>query len=156
MPDVSENVQGPSETAEHLVRRLFSIGLTLESARSIVGDGPAGDRIAAATDELDRLIHDVRTATFGQVMDRPAVDGQRERMASMARALLDCAMRNAEILEEQRRRAGQPARVDYETEIKRWRSYADQAAYMIKRCDQPVRDADDDGRAQVPGRSWSY
>jgi len=38
-----------------IVNRLFLIGLSLESARSIVGVGPAGDRIVAATDEVDLL-----------------------------------------------------------------------------------------------------
>ena len=38
-----------SRFAGDVVNRLFSAGLSLESARSIVGDGPAGDRVAAAT-----------------------------------------------------------------------------------------------------------
>lgn len=67
------------EFAGYVVNRLFSIGLRLESARSIVGNGPAGDRIAAATDELDRVIRDVRTAMFGHVADHPAVLTKRWR-----------------------------------------------------------------------------
>jgi len=58
------------EFAGYVVNRLFSIGLSLESARSIVGNGPAGDRIAAATDEVDRMIRDVRTAAFRLAADR--------------------------------------------------------------------------------------
>ena len=62
----SRNLPGPlepsalqdamSEFAHHIVNRLFSVGLRLDSARSIVGKGPAGDRVAAAADEVDRLI----------------------------------------------------------------------------------------------------
>jgi GAF domain len=52
-----------------IVNRLFSIGLSLESARSIVAKGPAGDRIAAATDEVDRAIRDIRTAMFNLARD---------------------------------------------------------------------------------------
>jgi hypothetical protein len=48
-----------------------SIGLSLDSALSIAGGGPAGDRVAAATDELDRLIRDIRTIVF-------SLDGDRE------------------------------------------------------------------------------
>jgi hypothetical protein len=58
------------EFAGYVVNRLFSVGLSLECARSIVGNGPAGERIAAATDEVDRLIRDFRTAAFGLAADR--------------------------------------------------------------------------------------
>jgi hypothetical protein len=67
MPDAdSQNLPGPleptapedttSELVDYIVNRLFSVGLNLESARSMVGNGPAGQRIAAATDEVERLI----------------------------------------------------------------------------------------------------
>lgn len=54
-----------SQFAGDIVNRLFSIGLSLDSARGIVGEGPAGDRLAAVTAELDRLIRDIRTIAFG-------------------------------------------------------------------------------------------
>ena len=57
------------EFAAYVVNELFSVALSLESARSIVGEGPAGDRIAAATDEVDRMIRDIRTAMFGLAAD---------------------------------------------------------------------------------------
>jgi hypothetical protein len=53
-----------SEFAQHIVNRLFSAGIGLESARSIAGDGAAGDRIAAAVAELDETIRDIRTTVF--------------------------------------------------------------------------------------------
>ena len=59
-----------SRFAGDVVNRLFSIGLRLDSALSISGNGPAGDRIAAATDELDRLIRDIRTMAFSLAEDR--------------------------------------------------------------------------------------
>lgn len=59
-----------SRFAADIVNRLFSIGLRLESARSIVTKGPAGDRIAAATDEIDRTIRDIRTAVFTLARER--------------------------------------------------------------------------------------
>jgi GAF domain len=54
-----------SQFAGDIVHRLFSIGLSLDSARGIAADGPAGDRIAAVTGELDRLIRDIRAIVFG-------------------------------------------------------------------------------------------
>jgi hypothetical protein len=59
-----------SQFAGYVVNRLFSVGLSLESARSIVGEGPAGDRVAAATGEVDRMIRDIRTRLFDPVADR--------------------------------------------------------------------------------------
>jgi hypothetical protein len=59
-----------SRFAADIVNRLFSIGLRLESARSIVTKGPAVDRIAAATDEVDRVIRDIRTAVFTLARER--------------------------------------------------------------------------------------
>src|ERR1700758_1861886 len=59
-----------SQFAGYVVDRLFSVGLSLESARSIVGEGPAGDRVAAATGEVDRMIHDIRTRLFDPAADR--------------------------------------------------------------------------------------
>jgi hypothetical protein len=58
------------EFADYVVNRLFSVGVSLERARTMVGNGPAGDRIAAATAEVDRLIRYFRTAAFGPAADR--------------------------------------------------------------------------------------
>jgi len=123
------------EFAGYVVNRLFSVGLSLDSARSIAGNGPAGDRIAAATDEVDRMIRDIRTALFGLVEDRPAV--LEERMARTARALQVTALDAVARLERQADRARPPGRLDYRTEIKRWRDFADQAEEMARRWEQP-------------------
>ncbi len=87
------------ELAGYIVNGLISVGLSLESARSIVGNGPAGDRIAAATDEVDRMIRDIRTAMFGHAEDRPAL--LTERIARTARAMQVNALYAAELLERQ-------------------------------------------------------
>ena len=119
-----------SELVGYIVNRLFSVGLRLESARSIVGGGPAGDRIAAATDEVDRMIRDIRTALFGLAEDHPAL--LQDRMARTARALQANALNAAALLERQADLARPPARLDYPTEIKRWRDFADQAEQMAE------------------------
>ncbi len=151
MPDAdSQNLPGPleptapedtapedttSELVDCIVNRLFTVGLSLESARRIVGNGPAGERIAAATDEVDRLICDIRTAALGPAEDRPAL--LKERMAQMARAMQVRALDAAALLERQADRARPPARLDYPTEIKRWKAFAEQAEQMAKRFEQP-------------------
>jgi hypothetical protein len=77
------------EFAHHIVNRLFSIGLSLDSARSIVGKGPAGDRVAAATDEVDRLIREIRDYVFagrgqGTQAGRPEAFGADRRSRGAA------------------------------------------------------------------------
>ena len=143
--------------AGYMVNRLFSVGLSLESARSIVGEGLAGDRVAAATDEVDGMIRDIRTTMFGFAADcqnhpphrRSLAEGQRpsagladrtaalqQRMAQTARTLQDAAADAAALLEQQAGLIGPPGRIDYPTEIKRWRAFADQAEQTAKRWEQ--------------------
>jgi hypothetical protein len=47
------------EFAGYVVNRLSFISLSLESALSMAGQGPAGDQIAAVTGEVDNLPQDV-------------------------------------------------------------------------------------------------
>jgi hypothetical protein len=122
------------ELAGYIVNGLFSVGLSLESARSIVGNGPAGDRIAAATDKVDRMIRDIWAALFGPAEDRSAL--AEERMARTARALQVTALDAVAMLERQADRARPPSRLDYLAEIKRWRAFADQAEQMARRWEQ--------------------
>jgi hypothetical protein len=49
---------------EIVVARLFSAGLTLQTALGLMGEHPAAGRIQGAIDELDLAIRDYRTALF--------------------------------------------------------------------------------------------
>lgn len=118
----------------HIVQQLFSIGLIMESARSIVAKGPAGDRIAAATSELDKLIRDIRTTQFGRDTAPTAV--LNERMADAARALQAGALDAAGLLEGKVDPARPPTRMDYPAEIKRWQAFAQRAGQMAKRLER--------------------
>jgi hypothetical protein len=113
------------------VNRLFSVGLSLESARSITGPGAADDRIAAAINETDQLISDIRTALLSLAADRPTL--LRERLAQTARVLQIRALDAVAMLEERVGVAGLPGRMDYAAEIVRWRAFADRAEQMAKR-----------------------
>ena len=164
----SPNLPGPleppapqdvmSKFAQHIVNRLFSVGLSLDSAHSILGDGPAGDRVAAATDQVDHLIREVRDYVFterGQRtqadlpgesrrdgQERPAPTADRaallhERVARTARALQAGAADYAALLEQRAGLTRQPERMDYQVEIKRWRAFAEQAEEMAGRWEEP-------------------
>jgi hypothetical protein len=119
---------------------------------------PAGDRVAAAAGEVDRLIGEVRDHVFagrghgtraglgrqsrrdGQEGSAPAADRVallRERMARAARALRAGAADYAALLEQGAGPVRQPGRVDYPAEIKRWRAFAEQAEQMAERWKQP-------------------
>jgi hypothetical protein len=60
-----------SQFAGLVVNRLFSVGMSLESARSLTGQGPAANRITQAADEIDHLIQDIRTTVFDLAADHP-------------------------------------------------------------------------------------
>jgi hypothetical protein len=67
----------PPETAlaglaDKIVRRLFAAGLSLASVQAIIGEGPAGDRVAACVDELDRGIRDIRAVMLALPEPRSA------------------------------------------------------------------------------------
>jgi len=166
----SQNLPGPLEQAEaspddtttqlaeYIVNRLFFVVLSLDSAHSIVGRGPAGDRVAAAAGEVDRLIREIRDHVFAgrtqaglpgisrlDDQERPAQTADRaallhEHMARTARALQASAEDYAALLERRADLARQPGRMDYPAEIKRWRAFADQAREMAERWEQsPLR-----------------
>lgn len=143
--------------ARFIVNRLFSVGLSLDSAHSIIGNGPAADRVAAASDDVDRLIREIRDDVFAEraegtqaglpweaqlddqeraarAADRAAL--LHERMARAARALQASAANYAALLERAGELAGPPQRMDLPTEIKRWRAFADEAEQTARRWEQ--------------------
>ena len=64
-PDVDQDPRWTAleEFAGEVVCRMFAAGLSLASARAVIGDGAGGDRLATAVDELDRTIRDIRAMT---------------------------------------------------------------------------------------------
>jgi hypothetical protein len=155
-PAVPQNMM--PEFAGYVVNRLLSIGLSLDSAHSIVGKGPAGDRIAAATGDVDHLIREIRDHVFAEHtqetlaglpreprqgdQERPAQTADRmallqQHMARTARALQASAADYAALLEQGVDLTRPPGRTDYPAEIKRWRAFADQAEQMARRWKQP-------------------
>lgn len=134
VPEAASLEDVMSRFAEYVVNRLFSVGLSLDSAHSILRKGPAAERVAAATDEVDCLIRDVRAMMLSFATDPMAL--LKERAAHTAWALRVAALDAAALLEQQADLARRPGRLDYPTEIKRWRAFADQAEQMAKRWEQ--------------------
>jgi len=123
-----------TEFAGYVVNRLLSVGLSLDSARSIVGEGPAGDRIEAAIREVDRMIRDIRTTMFGLDTDPAAL--LDEHAARTARALQAAALDAVALLEQRADLVRRPGRMNHPAEIKRWRAFAEQAEQMVRRWEQ--------------------
>jgi hypothetical protein len=144
-PEPAAQADAMPELAGYIVNGLFSIGLSLESVRSMIEDGPAGDRIATATGMVDRLIREIRQRAFAEPQDddqeRPGQTADRaallqERMARTARALQASAAEYAALLQQRADLSRPPQRMDYPAEIKRWRAFADQAEQMARRWEQ--------------------
>lgn len=145
-----------AELLDWVTNRVFSAGLALHSGGELPG-GTAEPQIAEALLHLDEAARAIRDHVFAdgarpgharisapQSQERPAgpVDraALRQRMARTARALQVSAADAAALLEQQADLAGQPQRLDYPTEIKRWRAFADQAGQMAKLWEQPPHD----------------
>ena len=61
----------------------------------------------------------------------------RQRLTQTAHALHVAAADTAALLERHAGLLGQPARIDYPAEVKRWRVFADQARHMAEVQEQP-------------------
>ena len=59
-----------------VVHRLFSAGLTLETALALMGDHPGAGKVQDAVDELDLAIRDVRNVVFALHQPDPLSGGQ--------------------------------------------------------------------------------
>ena len=59
-----------------VVHRLFSAGLTLETALALMGGHPAAGKVQDAIDELDLAIRDVRNVVFALHQPDPLSGGQ--------------------------------------------------------------------------------
>jgi len=58
-----------------VVRRLFSAGLTLETALGLIGDHPGARKVQEAIGELDLAIRSVRNVVFDHHQPYPPIGG---------------------------------------------------------------------------------
>jgi hypothetical protein len=122
------------KSASYIVNRLLALGASLASAGRMAGNGPASDRIAAVTDEVFQLIHDIEATPSGLATDQAAE--AKYRLARAARELQARALETVAHLEQRADLARRPSRTDYPAEIKRWRAFAAQAEQMAERWEQ--------------------
>ena len=115
-----------SDFAGYVVNRLFTIGLKLESTRSIAGADPACEQIRAVAGEIDQLINDIRVTTLNPTAHSEVT--LKEHMAFTAREVQARALDAAARLERQADEG-----LDHRAEIRLWQAFADQADWMAKR-----------------------
>ena len=156
LPRAADQADRAEELLDWVVTSIFDIGVLLQGATGLPRDA-AGMRITDALRHLDDVVQQVRDHIFAervqsaqsgfarrfpqdgyQRLARAAdrVASLQERVAQTARALQSAATDTAALLEEQASLAGQPARIDYPAEIKRWQAFADQAEQMAKHWEQ--------------------
>jgi anti-sigma B factor antagonist len=156
MPQAAHQVGRGEESLDWAVNSIFDIGVILQTATGQLPDA-AEMRMTEALHRLDDVVRDLRYHMFinrlqeaqsssatrspldthqrlAQATDRAAA--LRERVAQTARALQSAAANTAALLQQLSGLAGQPARIDYPAEIKRWRAFADQAEQMAKHWEQ--------------------
>jgi len=146
----AEDLLGP------VVDSIFNAGLTLQAAIDLPPDVTA-QRITGALQHLDDAVREIRNQVFAErdhsvepglarrppphALDRSArarsqSELLRRRVAQTAHAVQSAAADTAALLELRADLLGQPGRIDYPTEIKKWRALADQAAQMAERWEQ--------------------
>jgi len=132
---------------------IFNVGLILQAAIELPPDVTAR-RITDALQRLDDVVREIRDHVFAErghsvepgpagtpsrhllersarVMDRSAP--LQRHVAQTARAVQSAAADTAALLERRADLVGRPNRIDYPTDVKRWRALADQAAQMAER-----------------------
>jgi DNA-binding NarL/FixJ family response regulator len=145
-----------AELQDSVVHNIYIVSMMLQAAADLPR-GAAAQRITEALGRLDDVVREVRDhllADCGQgvrpgfarqpqpdVLERSARARDRsallrQRVAQTAHAVHFAASDTATLLERQVDLLGQPARIDYPTEIKRWRVFADQARQMAESWEQ--------------------
>ena len=136
---------------------MFIVGLMVQAAADLPR-GAAAHRITEALGRLDDAVREVRDQVLAErgqgirpgracrprpdALQRPALAGNhpaslRQRLTQTAHALHVAAADTAALLERHADLPGQPARIDYPAEVKRWRVFADQARHMAEPREQP-------------------
>lgn len=156
MPQAAHQAGRGEESLDWTVNSIFDIGVILQTTTGQL-PGAAETRMTEALHRLDDVVRDLRyhmltnrlqeaqssSATrspldthqrLAQATDRAAA--LRKRVAQTERALQSAAANTAALLQQQSGLAGQPARIDYPAEIKRWRAVADQAEQISEHWEQ--------------------
>jgi anti-anti-sigma factor len=157
-PAVSERAEldRVRDLLDWAVSTIFTTGMSLQAAIDLPGDLLA-QRITDALGRLDEVIGEVRHDVFadrgaqvqpGRRWRRPPdLDEQFERTATRtallhqrvvhtARAVQSAAADTAALLQQRAGLLGEPRRIDYPTETKRWQILADDAAQLAERWEQ--------------------
>ena len=142
------------ELLDWVVTSLDNVGVSLHAAVDLPRDVTA-QRITEALRRLDDVAREIRrhepssmAREAGPARRRPPDMHERsalatrrtallqQRVAQTAHALHYAAADTAALLQQRADILGQPARIDYPTEIKQWRVLADQAGQMAQRWEQ--------------------
>ena len=153
----ADQVARAGELLDSVVHNMFIVGLMVPAATDLPR-GAAAHRITEALGRLDDVVREVRDQVLAErgqgirpgrawrpqpdVLQRPALASNRsaslrQRLRQTAHALHVAAADTAALLERHTDLLGQPARIDYPAEVKRWRVFSDQARHMAEPWEQP-------------------
>ena len=154
---IADHEARAEELLHVVVASIFDVGVILQAAIDLSPDVTA-QRVTEALRRLDAAARDVRDHVFAKpaqrtepdlawqpprhVLERSAQAMNRSELlqrhvAQTAHALYSAAADTAALLERRADLLHQPGRIDYQTEIKRWRTLADQTRQMAERWEQP-------------------
>jgi len=154
---IADSSARTEELLDVAVAGIFDVGLILQAAIDLP-PGDTAQRIAEALRCLDDLVREIRDhvlAGRGHGVEPGIARGQsphilkrsaqamtrsqllRRHVAQTAQAMQSAAADTAALLERRADLLGEPGRIDYPTEVKRWQVLADQAGQIAERWEQP-------------------
>ena len=153
---IADHAAGAEELLDSVINSILSVGLILQAAAGLPCD-VTEQRITDALRRLDDVVREVRHHIFPEgglgirsdLARRPSLhmwersalaksrtELLRQRVVQTAYAVHLAAADTAALLEQRADLLGQPGRIDYPTEIKRWQVIADQAGELAERWEQ--------------------
>lgn len=143
------------DVINQLAGSLFEVGVLLKAAAGLPGDAARvhiGEALSRLDDAVQAALDHVSAEHSREVESSLAcspleVPGRlrwsadragllRERLAQTVRALHRSALEMAGVLERRIEVVREPGRIDYRTELKRWRGFAEQAEQMARRLER--------------------
>lgn len=83
---------------DHVVQRLFAVGLNVQAVSGMLGAGAASERLELQIDEIDATIRQIRTTIFGLQAPRSSAEDLRTQVTAVAIATSVALARPPEVV----------------------------------------------------------
>jgi anti-sigma B factor antagonist len=154
VPTPADPAERTGELLDSVVKNIFTVALTLQEATELPPDVIV-EHITEAVGRLDNIARGIRDHMFAQLAQGcqpgtgqpPGIQARtaqaagratalHQRLTQTARAMHAAATETAALLTQRANLVEEPQRIDYPTEIKRWRVIAEKAEQIAERWEE--------------------